>query len=320
MTTPATNSIDQPTCDSASKRQLAVMVLMGGASTEREVSLASGTAVAGALASRGHNVTRVDIRPDDLSALQGAKVDVVFIALHGSFGEDGQLQRILDELGLKYVGSGPDASRLGLDKAAAKQRFGELGVPTAPATIAEPGNETEAIAPWTPPVVIKPVAEGSSVGCVMVRDAAELAPAVHQAVLRYGRCLIEQYIDGPELTVGVLGDRALPVCEIRSARDFYDYAAKYQDDQTDYVFDPDLPEDLLNQVQRMSLAAHRALGCRDMSRVDWIVDAATMQPYCLEVNTIPGFTAHSLLPKAAGRVGMGFADLCEDLIYRAMRR
>ena len=294
-------------------RHLAIMVLMGGPSVERSVSLASGEAVAAALESRGHRVIRADVRPEDLSALDRADVDVVFVALHGSFGEDGQLQHILEQRGLRYTGSDPRASRLGMDKIEAKRRFAEAGVPTPPFAVAKAGRRAVLDFPF--PVVVKPADQGSSVDCSIVREASELDQAVTHVVDTYGRCLIERYIRGPELTVGILAGRALPVCQIRSATTFYDYQAKYQDDRTEYLFDIDLPGELLQRVQRLSVRAFEALGCRDMSRVDWMIDAATCQPYCLEANTIPGFTSHSLLPKAAARAGISFADLCEQLPF-----
>jgi D-alanine-D-alanine ligase len=296
------------------------MVLMGGPSAERAVSLVSGEAVAAALESRGHQVSRADVSPEDLSALEQADVDVVFVALHGSFGEDGQLQHILEQRGLRYTGSDPKASRLGMNKIEAKRRFAEAGVPTPPFVVAEAGRRGHVVLGFPLPVVVKPADQGSSVDCSIVRQASELDAAITHVVDTYGRCLIEPYIRGPELTVGILAGRALPVCQIRSATTFYDYQAKYQDDRTEYLFDIDLPSDLLQRVQRLSVSAFEALGCRDMSRVDWMVDAATFEPYCLEVNTIPGFTSHSLLPKAAARAGVSFADLCEQVVRLAMER
>jgi len=300
--------------------KLSIMVLMGGSSVEREVSLRSGLAVAEALESLGHEVLRRDVRPDDLSALGRAEVDVVFVALHGTFGEDGQLQGVLEGRGIRYCGSAPAASHLAMDKVEAKRRFVEVGVPTPAYDVADDGRVAEVVENWSVPVVVKPVDQGSSVDCYVVREARELQPRVSELVGRYGRCLVEQYIDGPELTVGVVGDEALPVCEIRSGREFYDYEAKYEDDSTEYIFDIDLPPELLERVQRQSLAVHRAVGCRDMSRVDWMVDGATLDAYCLELNTIPGFTDHSLLPKAAGRAGMSFERLCQRIVELAMQR
>ena len=303
----------------AVERKLKIAVLSGGASAEREVSLKSGRAVADALGSLGHTVWLADIRPDRLEALD-LPVDLVFIALHGSFGEDGRLQKLLEDRGIRYCGSGPEASALAMDKVAAKKRFVEAGVPTPRFDVVTPERVKQVLRFWSPPAVVKPVAEGSSVDCVMAFDAATLAAALGELSGRYGRCLIEQYVSGPELTVGVLGDQVLPPIQIRTRRAFYDYQAKYLDGDTEYLFDIDLPAAVLEQVKALSLRAHRALGCRDFSRVDWMVDGQTHQPYALEVNTIPGFTDHSLLPKAARRVGLSFAELCQRIVALACER
>ena len=311
-------SLETPAAKSVA-RLLKLTVLSGGPSAEREVSLASGRAVAEALESLGHEVHRADIGPGHLDALD-VPADMVFIALHGQFGEDGQLQQILDHRGIRYCGSGPAASALAMDKVAAKGRFVEAGIPTPRFDVVTRGRLDRVLGAWAMPVVVKPVSEGSSVDCHVVREASDLETRLEAMTRRYGRCLIEQYIEGPELTVGILGDVALPPIEVRSAREFYDYQAKYLDDRTEYVFDIDLPGPRREEIGRLSLEAHQALGCRDFSRVDWMVDAATQQPYALEVNTIPGFTGHSLLPKAAQRAGLGFADLCQRIVELACER
>jgi len=309
----------EPTKSTRVRQAVKVTVLMGGDSSERQVSLASGTAVADALESLGYRVHRADVRPDDLSALD-VPADVVFVALHGGFGEDGRLQAELDRRGIRYCGSGPEASARAMDKVAAKQAFCRVGVPTPRFDVACPERVGPALACWSLPVVVKPVSEGSSVDCNIVRRYEQLAPTVQRLLDRYDRCLIEQYIKGPELTVGILGEQALPVCQIRPRREFYDYQAKYCDDETEYLFEIELPAELLRRVQELSLRAHAALGCRDFSRVDWVVDEATGQPFVLEVNTIPGFTDHSLLPKAAERAGLSFARLCERIVELSLQR
>ncbi len=296
-----------------------ITVLLGGPSEEREVSLNSGRAVASALRRCGHRVTASDISPDDLSAL-GRSADLIFIALHGGFGEDGQLQAILEEQRLPYVGSNAAASRLAMDKAASKQRFTDCGIPTPAYEVVHAAQINQAVNCWKLPTVIKPVDQGSSVDTIIARDAFGFQSAVERVVRKYGSCLIDEYIKGPELTVGILGDDALPVCEIRTPREFYDFRAKYVESTTEYLFDLDLPEALLNEVQKLSLEAHRALGCTDFSRVDWMVDGASGRPYVLEVNTIPGFTDHSLLPKAAAQVGLSFDQLCQRIVEMAMAR
>jgi D-alanine-D-alanine ligase len=283
---------------------------------EREVSLNSGKAVYDALVRIGHRAVLRDINPDDLSALEpsSGKIDFVFIALHGEFGEDGTVQAELDRRGLPYCGTAAAASRLAMNKAGSKRRFDEAGIPTPPYEMVRSPEFDGLPARVALPAVVKPVASGSSVDTSIVRTEEDLAAAIADVVGRYGEALVERYISGKELTVGILGERALPVCEIRTNREFYDYQAKYIDDDTQYLFDLDLPVALLKRVQAMSVEAHKALGCRVFSRVDWMVDSDTLDPFVLEVNTIPGFTSHSLLPKAAARVGISFDDLCARII------
>jgi len=299
--------------------KLKITVLSGGPSSEREVSLKSGQAVASALESLGHDVCLADISPDDLSALD-RPADFVFIALHGAFGEDGRIQQILDERGIRYCGSGAAASALAMDKVATKCRFMECEIPTPAFDVVTAGRIDKVLETRRPPVVVKPIAEGSSIDTHIVRDAGELRGILEQMCERYGRCLVEDFISGPELTVGVLGDQALPPIQIRTGRGFYTYQAKYIDDTTEYLFDIDLPEDVLARICELSVRAHQSLGCRDFSRVDWMVDAVTHQPYALEVNTIPGFTDHSLLPKAAARAGLSFPALCQRIVEMALQR
>ena len=299
--------------------KLDITVLAGGPGAEREVSLNSGSAVAGALVHLGHKVTVCDINPRDLSALD-VPADFVFIALHGAFGEDGQVQDLLARRGVAFAGSDARASALAMNKAAAKANWVEAGIPTPRYYVVRqsPGRQTASY--WRLPVVIKPVSSGSSVDTFIVHDAFDFQAKVERVIARHGVCLIEEYIRGPELTVGILGEQALPVCQIRTKRTFYDYQAKYKDDDTEYLFDIDLPVELLAQVQELSIKAHQVLGCRDFSRVDWMVDGRTLQPYVLEINTIPGFTSHSLLPKAAAKVGLSFDQLCQRIVELGLAR
>ncbi len=300
-------------------RTLDITVLAGGPGAEREVSLDSGRAVCEALRRLGHQVVQRDITPDDLSALD-RPADFVFIVLHGEFGEDGAVQAELDARGLRYAGSGAAASHLAMNKVESKRRFEEVGIPTPPYEVVDRPHLHGLATRFALPAVVKPVASGSSVDTHIVRSAADLHQAAASVVERYGEALVERYIAGPELTVGILGDRALPVCEIRTRREFYDYDAKYRDDDTRYLFDLDLPAGLVAQVQRLSLTAHEALGCEVFSRVDWMVDAQTRVPHRLEVNTIPGFTSHSLLPKSAARVGLSFDQLCQRIVELSLDR
>ena len=292
---------------------LEVTVLAGGPGAEREVSLHSGQAVYQALLQLGHRVALCDVGPDDLSALD-QPADFVFIALHGEFGEDGTIQAELDARGLRYSGSGTTASRIAMNKAESKRYFAREGIPTPPYEVVDTGTVAGLSARFPTPAVVKPVASGSSVDITLADTPDRLEKTATELVAKYGEALVERYIAGPELTVGILGDRALPVCEIRPHRAFYDYEAKYIDDDTEYLFDLDLPGSLIERVQALSLAAHRVLGCRVLSRVDWMVDATTLEPYVLEVNTIPGFTSHSLVPKAAVRDGLSFEQLCQRII------
>lgn len=300
-------------------RKLAITVLAGGPGGEREVSIESGKAVAEALRSLGHDVYCEDAGPDNLAAL-ARQVDCVFIALHGRFGEDGQIQEILERRGLCYVGSGPPACALAMDKARAKARFAEMGIPTPRYAIADAKSIREAVAAWSLPLVVKPVREGSSLNCHIIRDYEQFRPTVEKVVREYGDCLIEDYIPGKEITVAILGDRALPPLEIRTKREFYDYQAKYVDEDTEYDFNVDLPPSLLESMAEMSLRAHQGLGCRDFSRVDWRVDERGTRPYILELNVIPGLTTHSLLPKAAGRVGVSMPQMCQFVVDLATKR
>ncbi len=305
------------------RQSLDVTVLMGGPSSEREVSLLSGRAVADALARCGHRVTAADISPEDLSALDRRGAEVVFVALHGAFGEDGAVQRLCEGRGLPYVGSGPDASRLAMDKHASKDVFRRAGLATPDWVVVEarqpPARRASLLARVPPPCVVKPVDSGSSVDVYVARDAAARDAALGGLLAGYGRALVEAFVAGREMTVGILGDRPLPVVEVRPHREFYDYVAKYEDDATEYLTDPELPPGAARRLQQDALAAHRALGCRDLSRVDFILDESG-RPWVLEVNTIPGFTSHSLVPKAAAAAGIGFEQLCDRLVRMALDR
>jgi D-alanine-D-alanine ligase len=298
---------------------LDITVLAGGPSAERDVSLESGSAIEGALQRLGHRVARADIDADHLEALE-RPADVVFIALHGTFGEDGQLQAILDARGLRYVGSDAAASALAMNKADSKARFTKEGLPTPKYEVATPANIVDLGNCWPVPAVIKPVDQGSSVDTFIVRDRAALKAGLDRVVSNHGAALLEPYVQGREFTVGILGTQALPLCEIRTPREFYDYDAKYIEDSTEYVFDFELDPALGTHLQEMSVRAHNALGCREFSRVDWIVEAGTQSPNLLEINTIPGFTSHSLLPKAAARVDISFDELCQRIVALSMQR
>lgn len=303
---------------------LDITVLMGGPSSERDVSLLSGEAVAGALERRGHKVCRADINRTDTVALERPGIDVVFIALHGEFGESGEVQELCENARLHYTGSGTRASQLAMDKAATKQVVKRAGVPTPDWMIIEEFHEPAQIAEWLPqldvPVVIKPIDGGSSVDVVIARTHTQRDEALEAMLDKYGRVMLERYVKGRELTVGILGDQALDVLEILPDGEFYDYRAKYADDAgTTYTFDHGLDARIVETLQAHALATHRTLGCRDMSRVDFLLDGNGVG-WMLETNTIPGFTSHSLLPKAAERAGIGFDELCDRIVRMAMAR
>ncbi len=303
---------------------LDITVLMGGPSSERAVSLISGKAVADALGRCGHSVTRADISPEDASALDRSGIDVVFIALHGDFGESGEVQTLCEDKGLRYTGSPPRASELAMDKAASKQIAKRAGIETPDWMIIEQYHSPQQFKKWLteiePPVVIKPVDGGSSVDITIARNAAARDQAISELLDDYGRVMLERFVKGREMTVGVLGDRALPVLEIIPSRPFYDYDAKYSDDAgTKYVFDHGLDEETTHRIREAALRVHNELGCRDMSRADFILDADGV-PQFLEINTIPGFTSHSLLPMAAAKVGICFDELVDRIAAMAMQR
>ncbi len=305
------------------KRVLDITVLMGGPSSEHEVSLASGTAIADALVRNGHKVTRSDISPQELSALDRPGIDLVFIALHGDFGESGQVQRLCEARGLRYIGSGAAASELAMDKAAAKRAFAAGGISTPPGMVIT--EVTPAAKAWLEdiglPIVLKPVDGGSSVDVVIAHDRQVRDRELTDLLAKYGRILAERFIEGKELTVGILGDEALPIIQIIPDGEFYDYRAKYSDGaKTQYIFEHGIDTPRAAAIQAMALAAHRSLGCRDMSRVDVMLEKSTGIPYVLEINTIPGFTSHSLLPKAAARVGIPLDQLVERIAEMAMAR
>ncbi len=306
--------------------RLHVLVLAGGPDREREVSLSSGASVARALRDAGHQVTECDLTPDDLTAMDDFvtyDMDIVFSVLHGPWGEGGPMQRLLEAQKIPFVGSGAQAAALAMDKQAAKATFRQMGLPTPPAIVVMRGEATPTDAAFAPPVVVKPVDEGSSIHLSICHDAAAVDAARISAHRDHDRLLVERFIDGRELTVGVLGTgdeaSALPVIEIVPAVDFYDYEAKYTREDTTYRFDSDLPPALLIEIQAAAVAAHRKLGCCDLSRTDVLVDRQ-LNFWLLEINTLPGFTDHSLVPKAAAHAGTPMPALCDRLVQSALKR
>jgi D-alanine-D-alanine ligase len=307
------------------RRVLQVTVLCGGPSAEREVSLDSGRAVAEALRRRGHQVFTADIGPENLAALDHP-AEVVFPALHGPFGEDGTIQRIMAERGLRFVGADARASALAMDKVASKQAVAAAGIDTPAFEVWNQALLATGSGPAIGlPVIVKPVDQGSSVATTIVREPAAFLPAVRLAVGRFGRALVERLVIGEEVTVGIVGQEALPPICVRPKRDFYDYRAKYQDDATEYLFDAgtegedDLrpPSGVFERAQALSRRVFEIVGCRHLARVDWMVDGDE-RLWFLEINTLPGFTSHSLVPKAAARAGTSFDELVERLVWMAL--
>ncbi|MEZ5405262.1 MAG: D-alanine--D-alanine ligase [Verrucomicrobiia bacterium] len=291
-----------------------IVVLKGGISAEREVSLRSGAAVAKALREKGHEVSELDVVSEEF----GVPVcDVVFIALHGTFGEDGQVQAILDKQNLIYTGCGQMASEKAFDKVVSKEIFVNHEVPTPAFEICKKGQHPSLALPF----VVKPSRQGSSVGISRVMSQEKVDSALTLAFQYDDEVIVEQMIVGKELTVGILGDQALPVVHIEPQEGFYDYQNKYTSGRTLYHCPANLSKSVKEAVQEAALSAHRALGCEVYSRVDVLLDEQE-RPWVLEANTIPGMTETSLLPKAAAAAGIGFADLCERIVFlsQAMRK
>jgi len=293
-------------------------VLMGGLSAEREVSLKSGAAVHRALLARGHDAVAIDVGRDLAAVLVAEKIEAAFIALHGRYGEDGCVQGLLELMQIPYTGSGVLASALAMHKLYSKQAFTASGILTAPFRHFRRGEPLlPAELPFGLPLVVKPVQEGSSVGISIVKEESELEPAVELAFRYDEAILVEQFIKGQEVQVGILDDRPVGAIEIVPKNEFYDYEAKYTDGMAEHIFPARLEPALYEKALQVGLAAHRALGCTGYSRVDLLV-TADGECYVLEVNTLPGMTALSLLPEIAAKgAGLSFEVLVERIIESA---
>ncbi len=289
--------------------------MLGGPSAEREVSLRSGAGVAKALRSLGHQVSEVDPKKGTFSLPK--KTDVVFLALHGTYGEDGVVQQQLEELGVPYTGCDSKASRVAFDKVLTKQRCIDAGIPTARFVVVE-SEKTPWPMGWQPPVVVKPVRQGSSVGLQFVDRVADWSEALREAFRYDTELLAEEKINGRETTVGILADQALPVVEVRPKSGGYDYRNKYTAGNTDYFCPADFDVGVTRAIQDVAVGAFRAIGGRDYARVDVMVRPGG-EPIVLEVNTLPGMTETSLLPKAAEAAGMNYAELCQKMIDLALK-
>jgi len=284
-----------------------IAVLKGGLSAEREVSLRSGAAVLEALEEAGFDVMEVIVDEKNFSLPMGT--DMAFLALHGTFGEDGQIQDILEARGIAYTGANAEVSRIAFDKEKTKKKFQERGVPTPQGQLVRRIEEVT----LTLPLFIKPNAQGSSVGTHPVLSREDLKSALTDALKFDSAVLVERFIQGRELTVGVLGNEVLPIVEIHPLDGFYDYANKYTKGRTEYFCPARLPDEITALIQKYALTAHRSIGRTVYSRIDFLLEK-DLNPYCLEINTIPGMTATSLLPKAAAAVGISFPQLCRRIV------
>ena len=301
-------------------------VLMGGPSTEREISLKSGKAVYEALKQSGLHVIAIDIKTDSIEEnirlIESCKIDCAFLALHGRFGEDGQIQEILEIIKIPYTGSGVLASRLAMDKVASRKIFQSNGLNVPKYKIVE---KASCNSDWKVnnnlklPLVIKPATHGSSIGLSIIDKQEDLAQVVSLAFAFDERIMIEEYVEGREVTVGILKEQPLPVIEIIPKKRFFDYEAKYTPGMTDYEVPAKLEESVAREVKKAALSAHKLLGCSGCSRVDMILSKDNL-PFVLEVNTIPGLTNTSLLPRAAKTQGIEFNELCLKLIKLAYEK
>jgi D-alanine-D-alanine ligase len=293
-------------------------VLMGGLSSEREVSLRSGEAVLAALRERGYRAEPIYVDRDLDLALRQTRIDAAFIALHGRYGEDGCVQGLLETMGIPYTGSDVLASALAMHKVKAKELFRLHNLPTPAYYVASP-DDTDPLGrhgDFGYPCVVKPAREGSSVGVTIVQSETALLAALEAAACFDGDILVERYIAGREVSVAVLGDRALGAVEIAPKTEFYDYSAKYQRGGSEYFIPPRLSPERYRGILTQAVRAHAALGCRGATRVDMIVADAGNE-LVLEVNTIPGMTPTSLLPKIADSAGINFGELCEAILLAA---
>jgi D-alanine-D-alanine ligase len=297
-----------------SDRKLIVTVMLGGPSSEREVSLRSGAAVATALRSLGHTVHELD--PAEPNWKLPPDTEIVFLALHGTYGEDGTVQEELEKLGVPYTGCGPQASRVAFDKVLTKKRCLATGVPTARFVVLD-SPKAPWPAGWRPPVVLKPVRQGSSVGLQMVEHVGQWEVSLAEAFRFDTQVLMEEKIVGREATVGILGDEALPVAEIRVKQGMFDYKNKYTPGAAEHFCPAPFDPAQTARIQNAALGAFRAVGGRDFARVDVMV-RTNGDPVVLEVNTLPGMTELSILPEAAAAAGLNYAQLCQRMMDLAL--
>ncbi|QDU12059.1 D-alanine--D-alanine ligase [Gimesia aquarii] len=300
-----------------------LVVLAGGESAERTISLQSGESVARALTSRGHQVKTIDPSLIDLERYDWTNCDAVFIALHGTYGEDGTIQATLDRLGVPYSGCDASTSKLAFSKSASKERFIQCNVNTPSYVLIHESDNAQRIEQHARtmgyPLVVKPDAQGSSLGVTIVQTPEELPQALTRCFHYDSFGILESAIKGSEWTLSLVNDQVLPLIQIQTAREFFDYEAKYHEDSTEYLFDFDFPTNVIQAITKTGVNACEALGTTGIVRVDMILDRF-QQPWVLEINTIPGFTNHSLVPKAAAKAGIDFGELCERALIHCLTK
>jgi len=295
-------------------RNKRIGVLMGGVSHEREVSLKTGSAILQALQEGGYEVVGIDVSSDIVQRLLEERIDVVFIALHGRRGEDGTVQGLLELLRIPYTGSGVLASALAMNKIKAKEIFLFHGIPTPEFITPQEGEQVDP--PFPPPWVVKPASEGSTIGIDIVMDTKGLQDAIQRARGYDHEVLVERFIEGKELTVGILKGEPLPAIEIAPKGGFYDYEAKYTPGMTEYLCPAPISDQKQDEVQGISLKAYHCLSCSGCARVDLLLSKGG-EAFIIEINTLPGMTETSLVPKAAAQVGISFPHLVEIILEGA---
>jgi D-alanine-D-alanine ligase len=293
-------------------------VLMGGLSKERDVSLRSGQAVAKALRARGHDVVDIDVDRDVATRLKNEKIEIAFLVLHGRYGEDGTLQGLLEVLGIPYTGSGVLPSAIGMDKDLTKRLLAPIGICVANwVAVRRKKIQDVPRSPFALPVVIKPNQEGSTIGISIVREEKDFLPALMEAAKLDDVVLIEQFISGTEVTVAVIDGQAFPIVEIAPKSGFYDYTSKYTKGLTDYIVPARISDSVRDELQKKSERIWNLLNLEGYARMDYIVAPSGDEDYFLEVNTTPGMTETSLVPKAAAQAGLSFEDVCEKILATA---
>lgn len=305
-----------------------IAVLYGGISAEREVSLSSGNGIIKALQDNNHDVIAIDFHPNKINEIIALDVDLVFLGLHGKYGEDGRIQGLLDIIGVPYVGSGVAASALAMDKEKSKQIFSNHHIPVSKSkayTVALETNSTDIANDikkhFSTPFVIKPNREGSTLGLTIIHDLNDIQLAIVKALETDNVILVEDFVKGTELTVSVLGpfgnEKALPIIEIIPTGDIYDYESKYSTGGSEHIIPARINDELTEQIKTYAVQAHRALGCKTYSRVDFILNEMDI-PIILEVNTLPGMTPTSLFPDAAKFVGMSYETMIEEFVQLSL--